>query len=55
MVYDGISMADLTEACVELTVWDRDRLASNLLGGVRLGVGTGSSVFYSKAERLKWI
>uniref|UniRef100_H2LL18 Synaptotagmin-like 2b n=1 Tax=Oryzias latipes TaxID=8090 RepID=H2LL18_ORYLA len=43
MVYDGISMADLTEACVELTVWDRDRLASNLLGGVRLGVGTGSS------------
>uniref|UniRef100_A0A3P9HUU7 Synaptotagmin-like 2a n=1 Tax=Oryzias latipes TaxID=8090 RepID=A0A3P9HUU7_ORYLA len=43
MVYDGISVTDLTEACVELTVWDRDRLASNLLGGVRLGVGTGSS------------
>ncbi|RVE64977.1 hypothetical protein OJAV_G00131110 [Oryzias javanicus] len=43
MVYDGISTADLTEACVELTVWDRDRLASNLLGGVRLGVGTGRS------------
>uniref|UniRef100_A0A3P9KEL2 Synaptotagmin-like protein 2 n=1 Tax=Oryzias latipes TaxID=8090 RepID=A0A3P9KEL2_ORYLA len=43
MVYDGISVTDLTEACVELTVWDRDRLASNLLGGVRLGVGTGRS------------
>lgn len=41
MVYDGIREADLMEACVELTVWDRDRLASNLLGGLRLGVGTG--------------
>uniref|UniRef100_A0A3B4G9J3 Synaptotagmin-like 2b n=1 Tax=Pundamilia nyererei TaxID=303518 RepID=A0A3B4G9J3_9CICH len=43
MVYDGIREADLTEACVELTVWDRDRLASNLLGGLRLGTGTGRS------------
>ncbi|XP_074536579.1 uncharacterized protein sytl2b [Halichoeres trimaculatus] len=43
MVYDGIREADLTEACVELTVWDRDRLASNLLGGLRLGPGTGRS------------
>uniref|UniRef100_A0A671X5A6 C2 domain-containing protein n=1 Tax=Sparus aurata TaxID=8175 RepID=A0A671X5A6_SPAAU len=30
MVYDGIREADLSDACVELTVWDRDRLASNL-------------------------
>ncbi|XP_034557496.1 synaptotagmin-like protein 2 [Notolabrus celidotus] len=43
MVYDGIKEADLAEACVELTVWDRDRLASNLLGGLRLGPGTGKS------------
>ncbi|CAN9510963.1 unnamed protein product [Ophioblennius macclurei] len=43
MVYDGIRNADLAEACVELTVWDRDRLASNLLGGLRLGTGTGRS------------
>ncbi|KAM9359071.1 uncharacterized protein sytl2b [Symphorus nematophorus] len=43
MVYDGIREADLSEACVELTVWDRDRLASNLLGGLRLGGGTGRS------------
>uniref|UniRef100_A0A3Q3WLB3 C2 domain-containing protein n=1 Tax=Mola mola TaxID=94237 RepID=A0A3Q3WLB3_MOLML len=42
MVYDGIRDRDLDEACVELTVWDRDRLASNLLGGLRLGVGTTS-------------
>ncbi|KAJ0021994.1 hypothetical protein NQD34_009484, partial [Periophthalmus magnuspinnatus] len=43
MVYDGIRQADLTEACVELTVLDRDRLATNLLGGLRLGAGTGRS------------
>ncbi|XP_075892438.1 uncharacterized protein sytl2b isoform X4 [Nelusetta ayraudi] len=43
MVYDGIRDPDLAEACVEVTVWDRDRLASNLLGGLRLGVGTGKS------------
>ncbi|XP_029027963.1 synaptotagmin-like protein 2 isoform X2 [Betta splendens] len=43
MVYDGIREVDLTEACVELTVWDRDRLAGNLLGGLRLGSGTGRS------------
>ncbi|XP_030263737.1 synaptotagmin-like protein 2 isoform X2 [Sparus aurata] len=43
MVYDGIREADLSDACVELTVWDRDRLASNLLGGLRLGPGTGRS------------
>lgn len=44
MVYDGIREVDLTEACVELTVWDRDRLASNLLGGLRLGSGTGNGL-----------
>uniref|UniRef100_A0A3Q3JQD4 C2 domain-containing protein n=1 Tax=Monopterus albus TaxID=43700 RepID=A0A3Q3JQD4_MONAL len=42
MVYDGLREADLQEACLELTVWDRDKLASNLLGGVRLGAGTRS-------------
>ncbi|XP_019896806.2 uncharacterized protein sytl2b isoform X2 [Esox lucius] len=43
MVYDGFKQEDLNEACVELTVWDRDRLGSNLLGGLRLGPGTGRS------------
>ncbi|XP_077421145.1 uncharacterized protein sytl2b isoform X2 [Vanacampus margaritifer] len=43
MVYDGIREVDLAEACVELTVWDRDKLASSLLGGLRLGPGTGRS------------
>lgn len=44
MVYDGIRDIDLTEACVELTVWDRDKLATNLLGGLRLGIGTGQEL-----------
>ncbi|XP_030633955.1 synaptotagmin-like protein 2 [Chanos chanos] len=43
MVYDGFHTEDLKEACVELTVWDHDRLANHLLGGVRLGLGTGKS------------
>ncbi|XP_061683949.1 synaptotagmin-like protein 2 isoform X2 [Syngnathoides biaculeatus] len=43
MVYDGIREVDLPEACVELTVWDQDKLASTLLGGLRLGAGTGKS------------
>ncbi|XP_026138283.1 synaptotagmin-like protein 2 isoform X1 [Carassius auratus] len=43
MVYDGFRAEDLKEACVELTVWDRDRLANHLLGGLRLGMGTGKS------------
>ncbi|XP_026082008.1 uncharacterized protein LOC113058381 [Carassius auratus] len=43
MVYDGFGAEDLKEACVELTVWDRDRLANHLLGGLRLGMGTGKS------------
>ncbi|CAM4552431.1 unnamed protein product [Leuciscus chuanchicus] len=43
MVYDGFKAEDLKEACVELTVWDRDRLANHSLGGLRLGMGTGRS------------
>ncbi|XP_072548283.1 uncharacterized protein sytl2b isoform X2 [Salminus brasiliensis] len=43
MVYDGFRAEDLKEACIELTVWDRDRLANHLLGGLRLGLGTGKS------------
>ncbi len=42
MVYDGFRAEDLKEACVELTVWDRDRLANHLLGGLKLGMGTGA-------------
>nr|XP_051683426.1 synaptotagmin-like protein 4 isoform X1 [Oryctolagus cuniculus]XP_051683427.1 synaptotagmin-like protein 4 isoform X1 [Oryctolagus cuniculus] len=40
-VYNGVRLEDLQHMCLELTVWDREALASNdFLGGVRLGVGT---------------
>ncbi|KAK2828927.1 hypothetical protein Q5P01_019961 [Channa striata] len=43
MVYDGFRPEDLREACVELTVWDHDRLNNHYIGGLRLGLGTGKS------------
>nr|KAF6468088.1 synaptotagmin like 2 [Rousettus aegyptiacus] len=43
MVYDGFRPEDLTEACVELTVWDHYKLTNQLLGGLRIGFGTGKS------------
>ncbi|XP_063059771.1 synaptotagmin-like protein 2 isoform X4 [Engraulis encrasicolus] len=43
MVYDGLRPEDLCEICVELTVWDHDRLTNHFLGGCRLGLGTGKS------------
>ncbi|XP_023132252.2 synaptotagmin-like protein 2 isoform X5 [Amphiprion ocellaris] len=43
MVYDGFRPEDLREACVEITVWDYDRLHNHYIGGLRLGLGTGKS------------
>ncbi|XP_040907139.1 synaptotagmin-like protein 2 isoform X6 [Toxotes jaculatrix] len=43
MVYDGFRTEDLREACVEITVWDHDRLNNHFIGGLRLGLGTGKS------------
>ncbi|XP_056252428.1 synaptotagmin-like protein 2 isoform X5 [Seriola aureovittata] len=43
MVYDGFRTEDLREACVEITVWDHERLSSHYIGGLRLGLGTGKS------------
>ncbi|XP_076876656.1 synaptotagmin-like protein 2 isoform X3 [Brachyhypopomus gauderio] len=43
MVYDDFKPEDLREVCVELTVWDRDRLSNHFIGGTRLGLGTGTS------------
>lgn len=41
-VYHGVSLTDLPERSLELTIWDHDRLASNeFLGGVRLNLGSG--------------
>ncbi|XP_075870651.1 synaptotagmin-like protein 5 isoform X1 [Nelusetta ayraudi] len=42
--YCGLQPGDLNNVCLELTVWDKEALASNVfLGGVRLGAGTGLS------------
>ncbi|XP_038674062.1 synaptotagmin-like protein 2 isoform X11 [Scyliorhinus canicula] len=43
MVYDGFRPEDLKDACVELSVWDRDKLRHHFLGGLRIGLGTGKS------------
>ncbi|XP_062833145.1 synaptotagmin-like protein 2 isoform X2 [Anolis carolinensis] len=43
MVYDGFRPEDLKEACVELTVWDHNKLANHFIGGLRIGLGTGKS------------
>lgn len=37
--YDDVSLNDLSERVLELTIWDHDRLASNeFLGGVRFSL-----------------
>lgn len=42
--YCGLQPGDLNNVCLELTVWDKEPLASNVfLGGVRLGAGSGKS------------
>ncbi|XP_062910013.1 synaptotagmin-like protein 2 isoform X5 [Mobula hypostoma] len=43
MVYDGFGPEDLKDACVELSVWDHDKLVNHFLGGLRIGLGTGKS------------
>ncbi|XP_048855090.1 synaptotagmin-like protein 5 isoform X1 [Brienomyrus brachyistius] len=42
--YCGLQPSDLNNVCLELTVWDKESLSSNVfLGGVRLCAGTGLS------------
>lgn len=41
-MYEDVTLAELSERALELTIWDHDRLASNeFLGGVRFSLGTG--------------
>lgn len=40
--YENISINELKERCLELTIWDYDKITSNdFLGGVRLSLGSG--------------
>lgn len=42
-IYDDVTLQELSERCLELTVWDHDRLGSNeFLGGVRFSLGSGN-------------
>ncbi|NXN82400.1 SYTL5 protein, partial [Bombycilla garrulus] len=42
--FSGLSSRDIRNACLELTVWDKESLSSNIfLGGVRLSTGNGVS------------
>lgn len=41
-MYEDLTLAELSERALELTIWDHDRLASNeFLGGIRFSLGTG--------------
>ncbi|XP_077334983.1 synaptotagmin-like protein 2 isoform X2 [Lithobates pipiens] len=51
IVYDGFHTEDLKDACVELTVWDHEKLSNHFLGGIRLGLGTG----YSYGITVDWM
>lgn len=48
-IYKDVSLQELAERGLELTVWDHDRIASNeFLGGVRFNLGTGTYHHSSK-------
>ncbi|XP_052238713.1 synaptotagmin-like protein 5 isoform X3 [Dreissena polymorpha] len=43
-IFEDVSLAELKERCLELTVWDYEKLSSNdFLGGARLNLGSGES------------
>ncbi|XP_068919577.1 synaptotagmin-like protein 5 [Petaurus breviceps papuanus] len=43
-LFSGLDLQDLKNVCLELTVWDKEALSSNIfLGGVRLNSGSGMS------------
>ncbi|KAH1005526.1 hypothetical protein HUJ04_006486 [Dendroctonus ponderosae] len=51
-VYEDVTLQELAERSLELTVWDHDRLASNeFLGMVRFSLGTGK--YYGKS--VEWM
>lgn len=51
MVFDGLKPEDLRDTCVEITVWDHDRLSNHFIGGTRLNLGTGKSY----GTEVKWM
>ncbi|KAG1714871.1 Synaptotagmin-like protein 4 [Nymphon striatum] len=51
-VYDRVTIDELKERCLELTIWDHDPITSNIfLGGVRFSLGLGTS----REEPVSWM
>jgi len=45
--FSGLNSRDIRNVCLELTVWDKESLSSNIfLGGVRLSTGSGKVPCY---------
>lgn len=45
MIYEDLSVDELKERSLELTVWDHDKITSNeFMGGIRLNLGSGKIV-----------
>lgn len=41
-MYKDVSLSELQQRALELSIWDRDRLSSNdFMGGIRFSMGTG--------------
>jgi hypothetical protein len=50
--WDDLTLTDLTNSSLELTVWDHDRLPgrhSECLGGARFNLGTGSFFIFKQS------
>ena len=46
-IFEDVSVEDLADRGLELTIWDHDILSSNdFLGGNRLNLGTGKAYIY---------
>ena len=45
VTWEGVSMAELGDRSLEISVWDHDRLGHNdMVGGVRFNLGSGKSL-----------
>ncbi|XP_061483393.1 synaptotagmin-like protein 5 isoform X2 [Rhineura floridana] len=51
-MFSGLNPRDIHNVCLELTVWDKESLSSNIfLGGVRLNTGSG----FSNGKEVDWM
>ncbi len=54
ITYENVSLAELADRSLEVSVWDHDRLGHNeMLGGVRLNLGMGKMFVLILRSELK--